>query len=259
MPSGNITSQSGGLRSVTKTFEDVDLFRGMLKLDNGNMAQYDFMQGGYAEFYWVTMPTFMQVGNPGLCTRWKNLTEKGATSFDGLNDMSANTEDITGGIAGNSFKQMTNLKDEFDSFTIKVYELQGSPIREGLEYWLTGIKDPKYGFATYHGLVNSIDGGYSAKNHSAELIYIVTDPAGFNGQIEYAAFITNIIPTKIPKSHLNMTHGDHPIVSFDLEFTGVKYESTWINEQAVAIAKKKRTLRHYLEYKPKNENSLASI
>ena len=50
MASANITSQSGGWRSVTKTFEDVDLFRGMLKLDNGNMAQYDFMQGGYAEF-----------------------------------------------------------------------------------------------------------------------------------------------------------------------------------------------------------------
>ena len=257
MAAANVTSQTG-LRSVSKLFDDdsIDLFRGMLKLDNGNMAQYDFMQGGYGSFYWVTMPTFMEIGNPSLTTRFRNLTEKGATSFDGINDMSATTEDVTGGIAGNTFKQMTNLKDEFDSFTIKVYELQGSPIREGIDYWLTGIKDPKYGYATYHGLVNSIPGGYSAKNHSAEIIYIVTDPSGLSNGVEYAAYITNVLPTKVPKNHLNMTHGDHPIVSFDLEFTGVKYESTWINKQAVEIIKKKRSIQNYLDYTPANTSDL---
>lgn len=245
------TTQSGGLRSVTKTFDDVDLFRGMLKLDNGNIGQYDFMQGGYAVFYWTSMPTFMELGNKTLCDRFRNLSEKGMTSFDGIQDMSATTEDVTGGLAGNSFKQMTNMKDDFDTFTIKVYELQGSPIREAITYWLTGIRDYKYGHATYHGLVDTIDGGYSAKNHTAEGIYIVTDPSLSGNGIEYACLIVNIIPTKIPMSHLNMTHGDHPLVQFDLEFTGVKYESKWINEQAKIILNKKRTIEHYLDYKPK--------
>ena len=251
MAATNVTTQSGGLRNVTKEFDDVDLFRGMLKLDNGNIAQYDFMQGGYGVFYWITMPTFMELGNKSLVDRFRNLTEKGATSFDGIQDMQANTEDITGGIAGNTFKQMTNMRDEFDSFTIKVYELQGSPIREAIEYWLTGIRDPKTGYATYHGLVDTIDGGYSAKNHTGEIIYIVTDPSGSANGIEYACMITNVLPTKVPKSHLNMSHGDHPVVSFDLEFTGVKYESTWINEQAKVILQKKRTIEHYLDFKPK--------
>lgn len=251
MASTSTTSQSGGLRQVQRAFDDVDLFRGMLKLDNGNMSQYDFMVGGYGVFYWVSMPTFMELGNKQLVDRFRNLTEKGMTSFDGIQDMTANTEDITGGVAGNSFKAMTNMRDEFDSFTIKVYEIQGSAIREAVEYWLTGIRDPKTGYATYHGLVETIDGGYSAKNHTAELIYIVTDPSGASTGIEYACMITNIVPTKVPKSHLNVTHGDHPVVQYDLEFTGVKYESAWINEQAKIIHAKKRQIEHYLDFKPK--------
>ena len=249
MANTNQTSQSG-IRSVTKSFADADLFRGMLKLDQSNIGQYDVMVGGYGVWYWVTMPTFMEKANPDLTKRFRNLTEKGSTSFDGIQDMSVTTEDVTGGIAGNSFKVVTNIKDEFDTFTLKCYEIQGSAIREGIQYWIDGVRDNKYGYATYHGLVDTIDGGYCAKNHTAELIYIVTDPSGSKNGIEYAAFITNIMPTKVPKSHLNVTHGDHPVVQYDLEFTGVKYESVWINEQAKNIIAKKRTIDSYLDFKP---------
>lgn len=245
------TSQSG-IRSLTRTFDDVDLFRDMLKLDQGNMSQYDFQVQGYGFFTWVTLPTFCELGNKDLIVRFKNLTEKGMTSFDGIQDMSANTEDVTGGIAGNTFKQMTNMKDEFDSFTIKCYEMVGSPLREAITYWLTGIRDPKSGYATYHGLVDTIDGGYTAKNHTGEIIYVVTDPSGSYNGIEYACLICNIMPTKIPMGHLNITHGEHGLTQMDLEFTGVKYESTYINEKAVEIVKNRRKISSYLEFKPQN-------
>ena len=244
------TTQTG-IRSVSKTYDDVDLFQGMIKLDNGNLAQYDVMKGGWGVFYWTSMPTFMELGNKNLCDRFRNYTEKACTSFDGIQDMQATTEDVTGGFNGLTYKQMTNLKDDFDTFTIKVYEQQGSVVREGLEYWLSGIMDPRYGVGNYHGLVDTIDGGWSAKNHTAEAIYIVTDPTMRSTGIEYACFLTNIMPTKVPKSHLNMTHGDHPVVQYDLEFTATKYESVWINEQAKIILDKRRQIQHYLDYKPK--------
>lgn len=270
MPTGNtsargainstqsLTSQTG-IRNVTNNFEDVDLFRGMLKMDHGNIGQYDIMVGGYAQWYWVSMPAFMEIGNPDLTRRFRNLTEKGSTSLDGINDMSVTTEDVTGGIAGNSFKVMTNIKDDFDTFTIKCYEIQGSTIREGLQYWAYGIRDPKYGYARYHGLVDTIDGGYCAKNHTAELIYIVTDPSGSSTGVEYACLITNIMPTKIPMSHMNYTHGDHPVVQLDLEFTGVKYESVWINNQAKTIIKNKMAVESYLSYIPKLEGNSQNL
>lgn len=247
-----ITSQHG-IRSQQRDFSTVDVFRNGPKLDNGRLSQYNFFQGGFAKFFWITLPTFMELGNKDLLTKFKNYTEKGHTSFDGIQDMTANTEDITGGIAGNSFKQMNGLKDEFDSFTIKCYEQIGSPLREALSYWLTGIRDPKSGYATYQGLIDTIDGGYDARNHTAELLYVVTDPSGSENGIEYACFITNIIPTKVPMSHLNMQHGEHQIPEFDLEFTGVKYESTYINQQAKAIYAKNKSIEHYLEYRPAND------
>lgn len=247
-----ITTQTG-LRSVTRQFSDADLFRGILKLDDGNIAQFDPKVGGYATFYWTKMPPFMLMADKDLTTRFKNLTEKGATSFDGINDLTVSTEDVTGGIAGNSFKVVSNSKDEFDTFTIKVYELQGAPIREAIEFWLTGVRDPKSGYSHYHGVVEQIEGGYCARNHTAELVYIETDSTGLDIGVEYACLITNIMPTKVPKSHLNMTHGEHGVVQYDLEFTGVKYESKTINEQAKAILKANFKVEKYLEYTPMNK------
>lgn len=246
-----ITSQAG-INRVKRDFDNADIFRGMMKLDQANIGQFDFMVTGYAMFKWITMPTFMELGNPELCKLFRNLTEKGSTSFEGINDITLQTEDITGGFAGNSFKQATNMKEEFDTFTMKMYEMNGSPIREGLNYWAGGIRDKGYGTAHYQGLVDTIEGGYTAQNHTAELIYIVTNPSLSYNAIEYACLITNIMPTKIPMSHLNYTHGEHSLVNFDLEFTGTKYESKFINEKAVEIVKKYRDLQSYMEFKPKS-------
>ena len=165
--------------------------------------------------------------------------------------MQVSTEDVTGGIAGNSFKQVTNMKDEFDTFTMKVYELQGSPYREAIEYWLTGIRDPKSGWATYHGQIQQDGMTYSAANHSGELIYIATDPSGM--KVEYACIVANVIPTKVPKSHLNLTHGEHQMVQMDLEFTGVKYESWWITKKAQEILDAQLTIKHYMSFKPSDK------
>ena len=252
-----LTTQSGGLKSVSRQFQDADLFRGIIKLDDGNIAQYDPKIGGYAVFFWTKMPPFMVMANADLTNRFKNLTEKGVTSFDGIPDLSVSTEDVTGGVAGNQFKVVSNAKDEFDEFTMKCYEIQGAPLREAIEFWLTGVRDPKSGYAHYHGVVEKIPGGYCAKNHTAELLYIETDPTGLASGVEYACLITNIMPTKVPKQHLNFTHGDHNVVQYDLSFTGVKYESASINEQAKAILAKNMKIEKYLEYVPKNTITLA--
>lgn len=249
------TTQSGIL-SASKTFDDIDLMRGMFKLDNSNIGNYDIQIGGYAMFKWVNMPTFMELTNPSLTKRFRNLTEKGSTSLDGIQDIAVQSEDITGGLAGNSFKVVTNVKDDFDTFSMKVYELNGSPIREAISYWVDGVRDRGYGTAQYHGIVDTIEGGYSAKNHTAELLYIVTNPSLSYNAIEYACLITNIFPTKIPMSHLNYSHGEHPVISFDLEFTAKKYESKYINQKAVEVLKAQRKLEQYSNYNP---GSLASV
>ena len=241
------TSQSG-IRSQKRDFSNVSLFQNGPQLDNGRLSQYNFYQSGFAKIFWLTLPTFMELTKPDLVSKFKNYTEKGHTSFD----MSTNTEDITGGIAGNSFKQVTGVKDDFDSFTIKCYEQVGSPLRETISYWLFGIRDPETGYATYQGIVDTIEGGYDPMNHTAELLYVVTDPSGSENGIEYACLIQNIIPTKVPMSHLNMTHGEHSVAEIDLEFTGYKRESAYINEQAKIIYAAHKSIEHYMDYTPLN-------
>lgn len=249
-----ITSQAN-INGLSRQFDDADLFRNQIKLDQGNIGEFDFAIGGYAMFKWISLPTFMELGNPNLTERFRNLTERGSNSFEGINDITVTTEEITGGFAGNSFKTVTNVKDDFDTFTMKLYELNGHPIREAISYWVDGVRDRGNGLATYHGLVDTIDGGYSAKNHTGEAIYIVTNPAFSANAVQYACLLTNIFPTKIPMSHLNYASGEHPVINFDLEFTANKYESTFINEKAKIILEKHRNITQYHEFRPK---SLAS-
>ena len=44
------------------------------------------------------------------------------------------------------------LKDETNEITVKILEFAGSPMREYIEMWLTGVSDPNSGFTHYHGL-----------------------------------------------------------------------------------------------------------
>lgn len=241
-----VTTQTGGARRVTKSFAQHDMFRGIIRLDDEHIHQYTPFVNGYGVFYWVKGPNFMTAADEAMWMRYKHYTEKGSTSFEGIQDAQIETAGMMGGIAGNEFQVATNAKEDFNNFTIKVHELQGSMIREIMDYWLTGIRDPKSGYAHYHGQARTME--YHMRNHTAELIYIQTDPTGLAKGLEYAAYVTNIIPTKVPKAHLNLNHGDHSISQFDLEFTGIKYESRRINQVArniLAAAENIFNLNHY--------------
>ena len=93
------------------------------------------------------------------------LIELGFTGIDGIADTTMETEELTGGYAGNKFQIPNVVKDETDSLTIKVYEFSGSPIREFIDTWMTGISDPLTGLSHYHG-VQPCNGNYHCKYRS---------------------------------------------------------------------------------------------
>ena len=78
--------------------------------------------------------------------------------------------------------------------------------------------------------------------------------SGLASGIEYAALIANVVPTKIPKSHLNLNHGDHGLAEMDLEFTGVKYESATINYYAKRIMEANPIETDYWNFDPNTAN-----
>lgn len=255
--SNNFGTQKGtGMKSYNYNESD-NLFSGVWDLNQNNLDRFDPFITGYSFIVWTKLPAFFEKSDiTGLSDRFKGITEKNFKTFSGLGDMSLSVEDMTHGFTGNAYGVATNIQKENTSFTISHYESAGSPIRQLYTYWVTGIRDFETGLGNYHGLVDKLEGGYSAKNHTGELLYILTDPSGgWNGTgIEFACYYTNVMPTKIPMDHLNYTSGDHSVPELSIDFRGNYHQSDAINELAAKFLKENHIKKGYSSYDPKIDN-----
>lgn len=255
------TTQSGIKQKAANKAIDYstdNLFAGVWRLDQGNLDRFDPFITGYAFIMWTKLPAFF---DNDIKSQFQSLTEKNFKAYSGLGDQTLNTEELTHGFAGMQLPVPTNLTIENTQFTIRHQELAGSPIRELYQYWITGIRDPKTGLATYHGKIADGTLEYSMKNHTAELLYVVTDPSGAVGGsngIEFACYYTNVFPIRIPQDHLNYTAGDHGLVEIDMEFRGNFHQSREINELAVAAMEKYRILKSYGDFSVRGAQPLGN-
>lgn len=235
------------IKQHTKDMTRYALFLGGLNVTNKSLEQYDPLKTGYARVFFTRMPKFMQAVFPAQTKKFKHLMEYGFVGIDGIQNTTLEFEGITGGYAGRTFEVATTAKDDTNSITIKVYEFAGSPVREYLDMWITGISDPYTGIGHYHGAME-IDTTitYSQANHTAEAFYVSTDPTGRESGIEYACLLCNMMPKVVKKDHFNYESGQHQIVQVDVEFTATKYESPQINTIAKQLITKYKVLRNYL-------------
>jgi hypothetical protein len=100
------------------------------------------------------------------------------------------------------------------------------------QFWISSIADPETGIATYPK-VYGLD--YSAKNHTGEMMYIVTRPDVNNVEkrnIEFAAYYTNVMPKKIPLSHFEYSQGEHNLVEIEIPFAGNMHISSKVDNYA---------------------------
>jgi hypothetical protein len=245
----NITSQSG-INQATNTFVDANIFKGIIRLDDKNINQFQQKMTGYGFFFWTKSPPMFDKGNPDLWRAFKNYTEKGATTFDGFGSMTLDTTEITGGLNGKPIVLPVISKEDQNTFSMQIWEPKGSLGRSTMEWWISGISDPETTFRHYHGLIAS--GALESKpgNHTAECVYIQTDETGYG--IESAYFFANVFPTSIDKSDSNLSSGDHVYVQLTLEFSCRRYQSQYINEVAKEIIKNYWKIEHYQEFKPEN-------
>jgi hypothetical protein len=207
------------------------------------------------------LPYYMTLaypGDDGLTQRFKSYVETGYTNIQGINDMSVDFASFTGGFAGQTFQTVSLVKDESDTLTIQMYEITGSPVREFLETWVTGVRDPRSGIAHYHGrLYNAkMESLYAEINHTAEFIYTVLDPTARD--IEFAAMFAHCFPTKVPKSHLNYESGSRDGVQMDVEFRTTKYESPAINHVGYWYNQASLVEYNYLKFTPNIVDAAAS-
>lgn len=191
-------------------------FTGGLNLQK---LEFDPLITGYAFIIWTKIPFWMNSKYPGF----KAMTQKNFKSLDGIGDMELQTSAYLYGFSNNEYHVNAGITKQNTEFTLKHQEYSGNPIKNMYQYWVSGIADPETGIASYP-VMYGVD--YAAKNHTGCLMYIVTRPDANNVKmknIEFAAYWTNVIPTKIPLGHLNYTQGTHDLVEIDMPMKGTMH------------------------------------
>ncbi len=240
------SSTNDSVKQNTKGFENFSYFLGGIDVTDQNLEQFTPYIRGVSRIFVHKLPPFLMYDYAEFSKRFKAYLETGYTSVDGIGDITVDFTDFEGGFAGQRYSTVSMSHDETENVTIQVYELSGSPIREYLDLWITGVRDPRSGIAHYHGQLSQC--GYSERNHTMEMFYVNLDPTA--QQIEYVAMFAHMMPTRVPKSHLNYEKGNHDNAQLDLEFRTTKYESPAINDVGYWYIQNSKVNYNYLEFDP---------
>ena len=187
----------------------------------------------------------------------KSLLQRNFKSLDGINDKTNEVGTTQSGFNQNETQWITAGAKKDVGFTTKMQEYSGSPVTNLFRYWNTGIRDPDPGVALYPQWANI---EYSAKNHTAEFLYIQFRPDVTNGatgsNIEYASYITNAAPTITQESHYNYNPGSKNMTEYSQTWTGNKYHSPKVMELAATVVKSGIATNFIFEgdWKPTGQN-----
>nr|DAF01696.1 MAG TPA: virion structural protein [Caudoviricetes sp.] len=253
------TASSNNMDWMKTNQKDYSKFRYFLSgvdVTRQNLSAFTPYERGYARLFVYNMPVFMEKFFPELTKRFKSYLETGYRSVNGISDLSVEFNEYEGGFAGQKFANVNISHDDTDTITIGLYELAGSPIREFLETWITGVRDPRSGVAHYHGHVatpiHPADGTnyieYAEKNHTMELIYFTTDATA--KRVEYACLLAHCFPGKSDRDHLNYESNSHDTAEVELELRTTKYESRYINDIASFFLAADTIKYSYLDFNP---------
>ena len=178
------------------------------------------IETGYAFIFWVKLPGWFKEDDD--LQYFEAMTQKNFDSFQGLTDMELETATHQMGFNGNEFNVATVIRKSNTDFTIRHKEYMGSPIRKMYQKWITYISDPRTGIALYPRVFE--DYPYDAKNHTAQLLYVMTRPDVYNtgkNTVEFAALYSNVFPRTIPLSHYAFEKGAQDSPTIEINFNGV--------------------------------------
>lgn len=247
MAGKNPTIQSGILQN-TKNYQEFSYFLGGIDVTDQNLEQFVPYIQGVSRLFLHKAPRYMEKQYPDETNRFREYIETGYTRIDGIADISVDFVDFEGGFNGDKFSNVSQARDDTDTLTVSLYEQSGSPVREFIETWVTGVRDIRSGIAHYHGGLNKSNIRYGERFHTAEFVYLTLDPTAQD--IEYVALFAHAFPTKVPKGHLNFEKGNRENVLMDLDFKIKKYESPAINTVGVYYLNASKIEYNYLAFTP---------
>ena len=219
-------------------------FRGFV--DPSNLTQFNQFEGGYSIFTVVSIPYFLLLLAEKYPDKYADLIktyvlmlENEFRGITGLDDISSDTQDFTNGITTISMVNKVNQQSNGD-FSLTYTEKAGAPITRTHELFLTGIKDPRTQYKTYHGLIE--DGYITAdkigfQSECFSFLYMVTDNTGL--RLEKAFYITGAQPKSASINELfNTTKGDYSFKEISCDFTGNVLTGSAIDARAEKYLRK---------------------
>ena len=249
------SSNTNYIRANDSSFNEFSYFIGGIDVTHQNIDQITPYIPGVSRLFMHKVPHFMDVAFKDITANFKSYIETGYKSVQGIQNLTADFTTIQGGFAEQSFENISKVTDSSNSIQVTLYEQTGSPVREFIETWMTGVRDPRSGIAHYHGMVQTPKNGnedgyvkYCEGNHTAEFIFYDLDPTAH--YIEFACMWAHCFPKEVPKDHLNYTSGTRDAVEMNLDFSGTKYESRYINDIAIYYLIRDQLEFNYLNFNP---------
>ena len=203
-----------------KNLTQYTAFRGVT--DFTQIGQFDQYETGYSFLSVIEMPKFMtMLGKMDsryqeLVTSFQHMLEFEFRGLDGLEDITADTMEITDGIASVNMINKVNMPSAI-TVSMNYFERRGSLITKFAESYLTGIKDGRTQAKTYHGLVknNLLEPGF--ENEVFTMLYYVTDNTML--RLEKSVLLCNMQLNKAEISMYNSTKGEIGNREMTLEFS----------------------------------------
>lgn len=218
-------------------------------LNHNNLMQ-DPLVTGRAIIIWDKLPTWFESEYNGF----RAMTQKNFLGLSGIEDIQMETQTWNTGFNNNEFQVAGTAPKGNNEFTLTHKEFSGSPIKNMYQYWVSMIIDPETGISPY-GRIHNID--YAAKNHTGSLMYLVMRPDVNNIEkknIEFACYWTNVMPKKIPLSHLEYTQGTVDTVDIEIPFTGNFHIGSKVDNYARELLKESHSYITDGLYDPKELN-----
>ncbi len=235
-----------GLGVVSDKITNYSLFQGGLNATHDALVQYDPLKTGFGRLFMIRTPPIVE---PSEMKILKHILEYANTEVSGLGDIQLDSTDMEGGYTKRSIPIPTVSQDNTKNFSVKVYEMAGSPVTRTIRSWINAISDVQSGLSHSNGM--SADGFEpTLANQSAEFVYVVTDSSGRWDRIEYACLFACCIPTKISLDHFNYSAGSHELVQQTIEFNCIKYDGPQVNQIAKILMKKYNSLVNSLDFYP---------
>ena len=232
----NTNSAINNMFKNTKDFKDVTSYRLMRGVpDFGSLVQFNPYETGYAAFIICQMPKFIDVlakynsDYNKLIKNWAHIVEYEFKSFDGLEDLSADTIQLGDDLNSINVINKVNMQSASE-FSLTYDEKSGSPLTKFARLYLTGIKDPRTQVKTYHGLIhnNILEPGF--ENEVFTFLFIAADNT--MRKVEFATLIIGSQLNSADTSMYNYSKGDISKKEVTVKFSGYPIIGTKIDAAA---------------------------